>query len=129
MTATNLTYLWRFVAKDTQQDEDGFWYGHSFWRDLNTGRVSICDMSGGRPDLTDDGVLWVNMDKPWVLTDRQGKLRVDVPLLDADERPTGTFMCGYDGVRIAQKLGAQIKVDATSDIGKLLPLIRSYHVE
>lgn len=128
MIATNPTYRWRFVAKDSQRDENGDWYGHSFWRDLETDRVSICDMSGDRPHRTDDGVLWINTTQPWVLTDRHGKLRMDVPLLDADETPTATFMCGYDGVRIAQKLGVQIKVDANSEIGKLLPLIRSYHV-
>jgi hypothetical protein len=37
-------------------------------------------------------------------------------------------MPAYDGVRIGQKLGVRIDVDPNSQIGKLLPLIRSWPV-
>ena len=129
MTTTIPTYQWRFVCKDSQRDENGKWYGHSFWRDLNTDRVSICDMSGDLPDLTDDGVLWIDTTRPWVLTSSSlNSLMVNVPVLDKHEESRLCCMPAYDGVRIGQKLGVRIDVDPNSQIGKLLPLIRSWPV-
>jgi len=130
MNTTTPTYQWRFVCKDNQRDERGNHYGHSFWRDLNTDRVSICDMSGERPDLTDDGVLWIDTKRPWVLTSTSlNSLMVEVPVHDKNEEPRFCCMTAHDGVRIGQKLGARIDIDPNSEIGQLLPLIRSFPVQ
>lgn len=37
---------------------------HRWCKDENSGRISISDESGSRPHLTDDGVLWLDKDKP-----------------------------------------------------------------
>lgn len=41
--------------------------GHSYWRDtgtINKNTIAISDDSGPTPDATDDGILWLNQDKP-----------------------------------------------------------------
>jgi len=60
---------------------------HKIFRDERTGRYSICDYSGSRPHLTDDGVLWINQERPLVHT--EGKW--SIPLLDKDGKKTSTL--------------------------------------
>jgi hypothetical protein len=119
-------YRWKIVCKDGQRDSQGRHIGHSFWRDRDTGMVSICDQSGERPHLTDDGVLWIDDTKPWVVDDGD---HVDVPLVDASGGSTRTFMTWSQGIRIARVLGAKVVVSKRSRIGMLLPLLRDLPIE
>ena len=41
----SLCYQWRLLWRDSQTDDRGRFYGHSFYRDCLTGKVSIKDMS------------------------------------------------------------------------------------
>lgn len=74
-------YEWTLLWRDSQTDERGRFYGHSFYRDDLTGRVSIKDMSGDTPDQTDDGVLWLDTSRPMVFWMDEGKMRASLPVM------------------------------------------------
>jgi len=117
-------YNWTFLCRDTQKDEDG--YGHSFWRDENSGRISIKDESGDRPDTTDDGPLWLSTKLPWKLGDRGALAQVEV------ERTGETSVVSIiqrDAPRLAAELGIQLVIDTDSDLGRILPHIRDLPIE
>jgi hypothetical protein len=121
-------YKWQLICKDSQTDESGEWYGHSFWRDTISGRVSLCDMSGDRPDQTDDGVLWIDMDRPWLVEDGD---RVTIPLLVArdEEEPSCSSTLWHDGITIAAKLGCAVRISKDSKISKTIKLLRGLSIE
>ena len=125
-------YKWKFVCKDRQLDKYGKHDGHSFWRDQLTGLISICDQSGNRPDMTDDGVLWIDDTKSWVVGDRSrgdAGHYVDVPVVREDGSTCGCWMTWEDGLRIAKILGVRVVVSKESSIAKLLPLLRDITIE
>ncbi len=50
-------------------------------------RVAVADNSGSTPDATEDGILWVDLDRPWYVRDH----RFDIPVTrDRDERKLWT---------------------------------------
>lgn len=125
MTTTTKQYDWQLICRDSQRDDSGLrHYGHSFWREAKTGRISICDMSGEYPDLTDDGVLWLSHG-PWTLSDGLHAPMVDIPVISGRDGRIGWCSTpAIDGITIAKKLGFQIKVDEKSDIAKLIPHLK-----
>ena len=122
----NPEYHWTRVCGDGQKDRDGKPNGHSFWRDQLTGMVSLCDQSGERPHLTDDGVLWVDDGRPWVLGDEN---YAEIPLVHPDGERTRSGTTWLIGLRIAKHLGAQVLVPKASRLAKLLPLLRDLPIE
>ena len=125
-------YKWKFVCKDRQLDKYGKHDGHSFWRDQLTGLISICDQSADRPHMTDDGVLWINDTKSWVVGDRNrgdAGHYVDVPVVREDGSTCGCWMTVEDGLRIAKILGVRVVVSKESSIAELLPLLRDLTIE
>ena len=38
--------------------------GHKFFRHVPSGRVAVADNSGNTPDRTEDGILWLDLDRP-----------------------------------------------------------------
>lgn len=130
MTTTTKQYDWQLVCRDSQRDDSGLrHYGHSFWRDAKTGRISICDMSGERPDLTDDGVLWLSHG-PWHLVDGLSGPMVDIPVIcQRDGRPCHCSTPAIDGIKLANQLGFKIAVDPESNIAKLIPHLRKLDLQ
>lgn len=119
-------YNWKLVCRDGQRDRDGEHNGHSFWRDQLTGMVSLCDQSGDRPHLTDDGVLWVDTSKPWMIADDD---YAHVPLVNQEGDPTRTFTTWRDAVLISRVLGAQLRIGKRTRLSMMLPLLRDIPIE
>lgn len=87
--------------------------GHSFWQcgDL----VSVCDQSGNRPHLTDDGPLWIKTDQPIVLSRTDGygsSMYFAVPVVkETDGR---ACHCGAGLAEVAwlvQELGMSLQIN------------------
>lgn len=81
--------------------------GHSFWKDEITGGESICDLSGERPHLTDDGVLWLES-ADWVVDDKY----VHIPVLS--DRESRIFWCAEtieNGIDCAVALGRDLAIE------------------
>lgn len=119
-------YCWKYVCRDGQKDSAGRPSGHSFWRDQLTGLVSICDQSGDRPHLTDDGVLWLDDTRPWVLSDED---YVDIPVIN---QYGDSYRCGTTwalGLPVAKTLGVRVIVPKASRLAKLLPMMRDLPIE
>jgi hypothetical protein len=77
-------YYWTKVWDCGSKEPDGSFSGHTVFRDEVTGRYAIADMSGDTPDKTDDGVLWIDCERPikFCLTDSKSKALAEVPVLD-----------------------------------------------
>jgi hypothetical protein len=61
-----ITYNWEKIW-DCGSTSSGEFYGHTIFLDGDSGRFSICDMSGEFPEETDDGVLWLDFTRPFML--------------------------------------------------------------
>jgi hypothetical protein len=77
-------YYWTKVWDCGSKEPDGSFSGHTVFRDEVTGRYAIADMSGDTPDKTDDGVLWIDCERPikFCLTDSKSKVLAKIPLVD-----------------------------------------------
>lgn len=127
--STTCSYKWTLLWRDSQRDERGRFYGHSFYRDEVSGRVSVKDMSGDLPDTTDDGVLWIDHDRParfYLMNFWEHGVRdvgcVSLPVVC--ERRSEKSMVGMlwsDGIKACRELGLRAEVDPA--IGELLKLI------
>lgn len=89
--------IWTFIAKLEKQ-------GHRLFRD-SEGRVAIADNSGSRPDTTDDGVLYLDLDRmraEGLVMDMRGTSHpsFSIPL----RRPDGSAIWTGTGLTGAKKL-------------------------
>jgi hypothetical protein len=117
MRVVDRKYQWVELFRDSQRDDRGRFYGHSFWRDEVSGRISVKDMSGDYPDETDDGPLWIDHDRPvqFHFEDRLGTAdvgRATIPVIA--ERDTRSYVVGVlwrDAVDICRRLQLRACVD------------------
>jgi hypothetical protein len=117
MQVADRKYEWVELFRDSQKDDRGRFYGHSFWRDEVLGRVSVKDMSGDYPDESDDGPLWIDRDRPvrFHFEDRLGATdvgRATIPVIA--ERDTRTYVVGVlwrDAVDVCRRLRLRAVVD------------------
>lgn len=124
-------YKWRLLWKDSQRDDAGKFYGHSFYLDEASGRISLKDMSGDLPHETDDGVLWVDCDRPvrFSLGERGGAGGgfASFPLIC--ERRSEKSMTGMrwadaiSAVRSLRVRGIPMRVEVEPSIGELLKVV------
>lgn len=117
-------YNWKFLWRDSQKGKGGGHYGHSFWEDSISGRVSVKDMSGDLPHQTDDGVLWVDHSRPVTFTlseygSNQGYAAL--PVLKAGGDKCFVGMRWVDGVVACRRL--KLRVEVGPETGELLRLI------
>lgn len=107
-TKTDAQYDWVLMWKDSQTDENGRFYGHSFWLDRLTGQIAIKDMSGDLPHETDDGVLWLDTSRPMVFWLDDGKMRASLPVVSPPDargawERSYCIMVWKDAVRAARE--------------------------
>lgn len=109
-TKTDARYEWVLMWKDSQTDERGRFYGHSFWFDKLRGRVSIKDMSGDFPHETDDGVLWLDTSRPMEFWMDGGKMRASIPVVGGPEGREKSYciMVWKDAVKAARQYGFKV---------------------
>ena len=106
-------YEWTLLWRDSQKDESGRFYGHSFYRDSITGKVSIKDMSGPTPDQTDDGVLWLDTSRPMVFWIEDGKMRASLPVMgryygSVSPEKSYCIMLWPDAIKAAKEFGYRV---------------------
>jgi len=113
----SLTYVWVLLWRDSQTDDRGRFYGHSFYRDLLTGKVSIKDMSGDFPHETDDGVLWLDTSRPVVFrmdSEYMGSRgRASIPVTCVTSFPEKSYcsMLWQDAVKVVREYGFAAQCD------------------
>lgn len=87
--------------------------GHSYWLDTLTGKVAIADESGddgvrrGRPHQTDDGVLWLDMNRSITAapstTDRG--LWINLPVINEQGEKTTSPIGLDEAAFVAKRFG------------------------
>lgn len=112
-------YEWVEIYKTSETDDNGDFYGHTYFRDGYSGKVAICDMSGDYPHMADDGVLWVNREAPVLvfLDEESGRLWTRIPVikqrdLDNKRNDPHTFCSDpvMDAIAVAKMLDMRIEV-------------------
>lgn len=105
MTATATQPQWEKLVRIPR--------GHRFFRDKLSGKVSVCDDSGTRPHLTDDGILWIQQDKPILLQEQFESAHVMASVFVTKDR-TGESLSILSGPRevlwLIRNLGMSIKI-------------------
>ena len=72
---------WTYLLKRKMNKEDVYGEGHKLFlykgkqSPCTRSNIAIADYSGVYPHETNDGVLWVNLDTPMILTDR-GEVKI-----------------------------------------------------
>lgn len=85
--------------------------GHRYFKHCD-GHVSAADNSGARPDLTDDGPLWLDHERPATVELDSSRLVVTIPVLQSET---------FDGAR------GRDRMFVISTAGDLSWLIRHGH--
>lgn len=130
-TVTN-DFKWTLLWKDSQKERSGRHYGHSFYRDELTGKVSVKDMSGDLPHTTDDGVLWVHS-SPVHFQLRDGDNPHGLASLTTVSENGEFGMVGMrwvDAIRACRELGLRVTVDPqVVELFRVMADLASLHLE
>lgn len=88
--------------------------GHRYFEDTTSavdkdliGRIAVADASGATPELTDDGVLWLDRTRPIRLG---GEESAHIPLLRDTGEKAGTGEYNWDAVIVAAHFGMAVEV-------------------
>lgn len=85
--------------------------GHRYFSSKD-GRIAVADDSGETPDVTDDGVCWIDGGRP-ILLDLPGGV-VSVPIILGDVRPSRTVDPLQHAAEIVAVTNLQAHVSGTS---------------
>lgn len=102
-TASKIDYQGETVGTSSGRIEPG---GHRVFFSRMTGSYALADNSGTRPELTDDGPLWINtaalkeVGNIQIEIDKNGKVRASIPVFKGDVPPTFDAPGYYVGVGV-----------------------------
>jgi hypothetical protein len=99
--------------------------GHKYFLDKNSKKYAVADGSGYFPNETDDGVLWLNTEKPLRLDLYNGSVFISVPLKDRDNKDCSTGASVHEAIRLVEFIKFDVEVanknkQHFSDLSKLL---------
>jgi hypothetical protein len=97
------TYLWDKIA--------AFRDGHKYFEDKLTGRVSIADQSGSTPEDTDDGVLWLDLEKGIVAPSDECKFW-QISLKHVNGKSASTVVSVNEALWLAARYGVAVMVSS-----------------
>jgi hypothetical protein len=103
-------FKWKFIGKVKGC--------HRFWRELNSDRIGVCDMSseGRNPEFADDGALFLDQDRPILLYHSSHGIHVSIPLLTPDGKETYTGGTLKEARYIMENFGGSIKIEELGTI-------------
>ena len=88
----------------------GFNDGHRYFertQGKDRGRIGIGDQSGFFPDETDDGVLWLDQERPIVIS-MKSRNYCSIPLVDPNGGKCSTVTNPYEALRVAETFQMQV---------------------
>ena len=68
-----MTHRWQFLGKCH--------HNHKWFQDRDTGQIACADDSGYCPEDTEDGILWLNRNKPIVLGSSDSGIYITTPVI------------------------------------------------
>lgn len=103
-------YKWKFIGKVKGC--------HRFWREEVSGRIGVCDMSseGRNPEYADDGVLFLDPDRPMQLYHSSHGIHVSIPLQYPNGLLTHTGGTLKEARFILENFGGSIKMEELGTI-------------
>lgn len=98
--------------------------GHRVFREVGSGRLAIADNSGNVPSETDDGVLWLNTDRPLMLAHGNHGMRVNIPLIVERTGDTSMTLGAFESaLTLAKKLNWSVAFDQTAPDSTMLNML------
>jgi hypothetical protein len=111
---TAKTYEWEHLVS--------FAGGRKYFRDKLTQRIGTVGDSGRTPDRGEEGVLWVDTDRPIVLDVDYSMFRAHLPLIaEASGKSCGTLAETIEALWVVKNLGMSIKINAIARDRRNLP--------
>lgn len=101
--------------------------GHRYFRAENDPgrRIAMADKSGPNPELTDDGLLWLDRSKPVVIGFFGGRDSA-IPLLDDSGKSFRTGESILGGHQVASAFGMRLEIDPEAqDLVRVADLVDS----
>ena len=88
-----------------------FTCNRKYFIDELTGQYALADASGMTPDVTDDGVIWINAGQPIVITcNNPYEITCTLPCVD-DINGLVTVTCGMkEAARVAVELDMEVEI-------------------
>jgi hypothetical protein len=93
--------------------------GHKIFAERSTGRLAIADDSGLIPELTEDGLLWVDMDRDIRLDAVGSRICGRLPLVDEKGRESHTPTTIKLALWLAAREGRPVVFTQESDVYRL----------
>lgn len=88
--------------------------GHRLFElDSNQDEIAIADDSGTTPDLTDDGVLWLDRTRPLIVYSEEQPVSCAIPLRDQHGEATRTPTDAASILYLAARFDWAVKVGAS----------------
>ncbi len=83
--------------------------GHKYFHDRGTGRIAIADNSGKHPHQTEDGVLWLDMERSCTATSQPEGLW-SIPLLAPDGDRSSTVGDIKEAIFVSSLTGKPLSI-------------------
>lgn len=82
--------------------------GHRYFRDESSLRIAVADDSGSTPDRTEDGILWLDMDRAIRLS---SMISGSIPVKSENELRPASYTGEYvkDCLRVARTFGMAVE--------------------
>lgn len=83
--------------------------GHKYFLDKLSGRCAVADGSGYFPNETDDGVLWINTEKPITLDLYKDQAFIYVPVKNVDNKDFSTGATVSEASKLIDKFKFNVR--------------------
>jgi hypothetical protein len=98
-------------------------HGHHRYFRAEDGRIAVADDSGHFPQNTDDGVLFVDIDRPILARDDY----FSIPLLDENGKQSRTLASALEGLRLASITGQPVGPGETLEATEFFTVAKRHH--
>lgn len=98
---------------------------HKWFEDMESGRLACADDSGHYPHQTDDGILWLNRERPIIIGEQDGRIWISTPVIKARTDECCAIISGLaEMIYLTQEHGMEIEVHAANGLKARLPVLQ-----
>jgi hypothetical protein len=109
---------WKFLHSIPQN--------HKWFECMESGRISCADYSGKYPHQTEDGPLWLNKERPIVISNSDGRITVKAPVIVHRTGQQNHIICGLDEmIYLVQEHDMEVEVRTASKVRLFLGVDQS----
>lgn len=117
LTMKNNKYEWELLFSNS---------GHKYFLDKFSGKYAVADGSGYFPNETDDGILWLDTEKPLTLDLYNGSPVISVPVKNIDNKDFYTGASVSEALNLINKFKFNVRTSKKNyfkDLSKIISRI------